>query len=75
MVDTISILQALRHKNVEVWFESENISSFDPKIEFVITVLSGMAEEEARNVSENVKWNVRKRFSEGKFYFSRQGDF
>jgi site-specific DNA recombinase len=32
-----------------------------------------MAEEEARNVSENVKWNVRKRFSEGKFYMVTRG--
>jgi site-specific DNA recombinase len=67
-VDCLSILQELRSWGVEVWFENENISSFDPKIEFVISILSGMAEEEARNVSENVKWNVRKRFQEGKFY-------
>jgi site-specific DNA recombinase len=73
VIDTISILQELRNCDVEVWFENENISSFDPKIEFVISVLSGMAEEEARNVSENVKWNVRKRFSEGKFFLVTKG--
>ncbi|MFH2116679.1 MAG: recombinase family protein [Bacillota bacterium] len=73
VVDTITILQDLKKSNVEVWFENENISSFDPKIEFVISVLSGMAEEEARNVSENVKWNVRKRFAEGKFYVVAKG--
>ncbi len=73
VVDTITILQNLKQAKVEVWFENENISSFDPKIEFVISVLSGMAEEEARNVSENVKWNVRKRFSEGKFYIVAKG--
>jgi hypothetical protein len=27
--------------------------------------MSSIAQEEARNVSENVKWNIRKRFSEG----------
>lgn len=73
VIDTISILQDLRNHKVEVWFENENISSFDPKIEFVISVLSGMAEEEARNVSENVKWNVRKQFSEGKFFIVTKG--
>jgi len=73
VIDTVSILQDLRSHAVEVWFENENISSFDPKIEFVMTVLSGMAEEEARNVSENVKWNVRKQFSEGKFYIVTKG--
>jgi len=73
VIDTVSILQDLRNQGVEVWFENENISSFDPKIEFVMTILSGMAEEEARNVSENVKWNVRKQFSEGKFYIVTKG--
>jgi len=73
VVDTVSILQDLRNHRVEVWFENENISSFDSKIEFVISVLSGVAEEEARNVSENVKWNVRKRFSEGKFFLVTKG--
>src|SRR5690554_1143048 len=67
-VDCLSTLQELKSWGTEVWFENENISSFDPKIEFVISVLSGMAEEEARNVSENVKWNVRKQFKEGKFF-------
>lgn len=67
-IDCLSILNQLKEWGTEVWFENENISSFDPKIEFVISVLSGIAEEEARNVSENVKWNVRNRFKEGKFY-------
>ncbi|QVK17497.1 recombinase family protein [Mycoplasmatota bacterium] len=67
-VDCLSILQELKSWGTEVWFENENISSFDPKIEFVISIFSGMAEEEARNVSENIKWNIRKQFKEGKFY-------
>lgn len=73
VVDMLGILQALRNANVEVWFENENISSFDSKIEFVISLLSGMAEEEARNVSENVKWNVQKRFAEGKYFMVTKG--
>ncbi|MDD2259755.1 MAG: recombinase family protein [Acholeplasmataceae bacterium] len=67
-IDTLSILQELRTYNTEVFFEKENISSFDPKIEFVISVLASMAEEEARNISENVKWSVRKKFKKGDFY-------
>lgn len=67
-IDTLSTLQELRTYNTEVFFEKENISSFDPKIEFVISVLASMAEEEARNISENVKWNVRNNFKKGIFY-------
>lgn len=51
------------------YFLKKNISSFDPKIEFVITVLATMAEEESKNNSENVKWSVRNNFKRGKFYF------
>ena len=54
-------------------FEIAKKYQFDTKIEFVMNVLSGIAEEEARNVSENVKWNVRKQFSEGKFYIVTKG--
>jgi len=67
-IDCLSVIQELKEYNTEVWFEKENISSMDPKIEFVISVLAGMAEEEARIISENVKWGVRNRFKQGKIH-------
>ncbi|MBU1093354.1 MAG: recombinase family protein [Firmicutes bacterium] len=64
-IDCLSIIQELKKHGTEVWFEKENLSSFDPKIEFVIAVMAGMAEEESRSISENVKWGVQKRFRDG----------
>jgi len=64
-IDCLSVIQELKRHGTEVWFEKENLSSFDPKIEFVIAVMAGMAEEESRGISENVKWGVRKRFRDG----------
>ncbi len=64
-VDTLNTIRKLRDINVEVFFEKENLSSFDPKVEFVISVLAGMAEEESRTISQNVKWGVNKRFKKG----------
>lgn len=64
-VDALNFIRELRKINVEVFFEKENISSLDPKVEFLLTIMSSIAQEEARNVSENVKWNVQKRFREG----------
>lgn len=55
----------MRAVNVEIYFEKENIYSSDPKVDFLLTIMSSIAQEEARNVSENVKWNVQKRFREG----------
>jgi len=64
-IDCLSVIQELNRHGTEVWFEKENLSSFDPKIEFVIAVMAGMAEEESRSISENVKWGVLKRFRDG----------
>ena len=64
-VDALNYIRELRQINVEIIFEKENISSLDPKVEFLLTIMSSMAQEEARNVSENVKWNVQRRFREG----------
>ena len=66
VVDCLSAIQELRTYGTEVFFEKENISSFDSKIEFVISVLAGVAQEESRNLSENVKWNIQNRFKSGK---------
>jgi len=33
----------------------------------MITILSSLAQEESRNISENVAWGIRKRFADGKF--------
>lgn len=49
------------------FFEKENIYTMDSKGEFLITLLSSIAEEESRSISENVKWGPRKRFADGKY--------
>ncbi len=64
-VDCLSIINDLKLHNVEVFFEKENISSLDPNIEVVMSLYSGVAEEESRSISENVKWGIKKRFEKG----------
>ncbi|HOJ44631.1 MAG TPA: recombinase family protein [Bacilli bacterium] len=64
-IDCLNYIRELRERHVEIFFEKENIYSSDPKVDFLLTIMSSIAQEEARNTSENVKWNVRKRFSEG----------
>ena len=58
-VDTLTIIRELREKNVDVFFEKENIYSSDTKVDFMLTIFSSIAQEEARNISENVKWGFR----------------
>ena len=64
-IDCLSTISVLKEYGTEVWFENENISSMDPKIEFVISVIAGIAQEESRSNSENVKWSLKKRHSNG----------
>ncbi len=64
-VDTLTTIRKLRDINVEVFFEKENIYSSDSKVDFMLTIFSSIAQEESRNISENIKWGFRKRFKEG----------
>jgi len=52
---------------VEVWFEKENIWTFQARGEILLTILSSLSQEEARSISENVTWGLRKKFADGKF--------
>lgn len=65
LLKTIRELKALK---VDVFFEEQNIHSISEEGEFILTLLASMAQEEARDMSENVKWAVLKHFSEGKVY-------
>ena len=65
-VDSLSTVRNLKEKGVEVYFEKENIYTFDGKGELLISILSSLAQEESRTISSNVTWGQRKRFSDGK---------
>ena len=65
-VDSLSTVRKLKEKGVEVFFEKENIYTFDGKGELLITIMSSLAQEESRSISENVTWGQRKRFADGK---------
>ena len=65
-VDSLTTVRKLKEKGVEVYFEKENIYTLDSKGEMLITIMSSLAQEEARNISENTAWGRRKQFAEGK---------
>ena len=66
-VDTLNTIRKLKIAGVGVYFEKEDINTLDSKGEFLITLMSSLAEEESRSISENVKWGQRKRFADGKY--------
>ena len=67
-VDTIDIIRRLKSINIGVYFEKENIWSLDSKGEFVLTLMAGFAQEEARSISENTAWGIRRKMESGKYW-------
>lgn len=65
-VDSLVTIRKLKEKGVEVYFEKENIYTFDGKGELLLTIMSSLAQEEARSISENTSWGRRKSFADGK---------
>jgi site-specific DNA recombinase len=65
-VDSLQTIRKLKEHGCEVFFEKENIWTFDSKGELLISIMSSLAQEESRSISENVTWGQRKRFSDGK---------
>ena len=64
-VDMLQTIRLLKEKGVTVWFEKENIRSADENIELVITIHTMLAQEEIRNMSENIQWGFKRRFEQG----------
>ena len=65
-VDSLSTIRKLKENGTEVFFEKESIWTFDSKGELLITIMSSLAQEESRSISENVTWGHRKRMQDGK---------
>lgn len=65
-VDSLTTVRKLKEKGIEVYFQKENIYTLDSKGELLITIMSSLAQEESRSISENVTWGQRKRFQDGK---------
>lgn len=64
-LDILTIVRELREIGVEIKFEKENLSSLDTRTDMVLTFHSSIAQEEAKNISDNVKWGIRKRMRDG----------
>ena len=64
-VDLLKVVRQLKDLNIEVRFEKEKINSLSDDGELMLTLLASFAQEETISISNNVKWTIRKRMSEG----------
>jgi DNA invertase Pin-like site-specific DNA recombinase len=65
-LDALKVIKELRAKGVEFFFEKENISSMDPKIDLLLSILAGLAEVESKQIGSNIRWSVEKNHKAGK---------
>lgn len=65
VADAQTYVHELKAHEVEVRFEREALSSFDPSADMVFNLLAVVAQEESRSISENVKWTYRKNAEQG----------
>lgn len=70
-VTLLSTVRELKGLGIDVFFERENIHSMSGDGELMLAILASFAQEESLSVSENCKWRIRKKFSEGECLFLR----
>ena len=66
--NTVTLLETVRELKdlgVDVYFEEQNIHSLSADGELMLTILASYAQEESLSASENQKWRVKQKFSNG----------
>ena len=63
--DCLMYSRKLKNLGIGIIFEKENINTLDATGELLFTILSSLAQDESRNISENCKWGIRSKFQNG----------
>ena len=69
-VDSLTTIRKLKDKGIEVYFEKENIWMLDAKGELMITIMSSLAQEESRSISENTTWGIKSPSGKDRWHIS-----
>ena len=69
-VDALKTIRMLRRRNIDIYFEQEDIHSLYESSEFILTLICTRAQEESFSKSEDIKWGLRKSFKnlDSKYY-------
>jgi DNA invertase Pin-like site-specific DNA recombinase len=67
-LDCLNFVRQLKDLEIGVTFEKENIFTLDSKGEVLLSILSSLAQDESRSISENSTWGIRRRFEQGKLH-------
>lgn len=65
--DCLELVRRLIELNIPIWFEKEQLNTGEMEGEFLLSTLSGLAENESVSISENTKWSIKNRFQDGTY--------
>ncbi|WP_037373180.1 recombinase family protein [Anaerovorax odorimutans] len=68
ILDTLIIIRKLKERGINMYFENENRNSIEDEAEFAITLSGVLAQEESRNLSENIQWGYQRKFGNGDIF-------
>ena len=63
--NSIFYIRLLRDLNIPIYFEQQCLNSMDHNVDLILTILSSIAEEESRSMSQNIKSAFRHRAAMG----------
>ncbi len=64
-LECLSYVKHLKEKGVYIYFEKERLDTSSAASEMLLSIMAAVAQEESRNISENIKWSFRRQFAEG----------
>ena len=68
--DCIELVQKLLNLGISILFEKENIDTGTMESDFLLFVMSSLAEGESVSISNNEKWSIKHRFETGTYKVS-----
>lgn len=61
----LKTVRKLRNIEVDVFFEKENIHTLNTDGEFLLTIISSVAQAKSESISANTRWSIQKYFATG----------
>ena len=65
-LDCLKYVRQLRDKNIDIYFEKENIHTLEASGELLLTIMASLAQQESASLSQNIKLGLQFRYQEGK---------
>ena len=65
--DCLELVRKLTGLGIFIYFEKENIHTGSMESELMLSILSGLAENESTSISQNYKWSIQRRFQNGTY--------